>query len=349
MFQVPGWDVGEPVVEEQKASKAGSKKRIFPSGPGASAQEEVKPEVVAKKRKPDSLDARLSKAGSGAEKKKTSQGASAAQKGAEALKRPAQAPLNLSSKAASKLSGARFRYLNQKLYESSSKEALDYFQQNPDDFAHYHHGFREQTKAWPVNPIDRFIARLRRLVGKEKPKTIEVADLGCGEAQLARTFASERRVSVHSFDLVAVNEHVEVASMTNVPLANASMDIVIFSLSLMNTDYVEALQEAHRILKPKGEIWIAEVSSRLDDASGVDAFIASLKTQGFNVVEKVILSSGMGACANPRGRSRMCQTRCSSCCLEPRERGLPRPLQQQPFSSHVSIKSDDPSVRSILF
>lgn len=40
----------------------------------------------------------------------------------------------LQQKMEEKLRGARFRYLNQKLYESHSHDALSHFQNNPEDF-----------------------------------------------------------------------------------------------------------------------------------------------------------------------------------------------------------------------
>ena len=37
------------------------------------------------------------------------------------------------------------------------------------------------------------------------------------------------------------------------------MDIAVFCLALMGTDYPSFLAEAHRVLKPRGHLWIAEV------------------------------------------------------------------------------------------
>ena len=37
------------------------------------------------------------------------------------------------------------------------------------------------------------------------------------------------------------------------------MDIAVFCLALMGTDYPSFLQEAARVLKPHGTTWIAEV------------------------------------------------------------------------------------------
>jgi ribosomal RNA-processing protein 8 len=49
---------------------------------------------------------------------------------------------------ASKLSGSRFRMLNEDLYTSSSTDSFRRFQQDPSLFEEYHRGFREQARTW---------------------------------------------------------------------------------------------------------------------------------------------------------------------------------------------------------
>lgn len=188
-----------------------------------------------------------------------------------------------------KLAGARFRHLNQRLYEISSEEAVDYFQKDPKEFVHYHVGFRSQTKQWPVNPVDLFCDRLTQKIDvlskSKKACSLVIADVGCGEAQIARRIQSKGPVSVemHSFDLVACNASVTVANMSSLPLQDESVDIAVYSLSLMNTDYSSALDEATRILKSgTGQLWIAEVSSRFERGS-LEQFIEGLRERGFAI------------------------------------------------------------------
>ena len=99
---------------------------------------------------------------------------------------------------------------------------------------------------------------------------------------MAQSFVSSRHLVIHSFDLVAVNEYVKVANMTAVPLPSACADILVCCLSLMNKDYERALGEAHRLLKPGGSLWIAEVSSRLGPG-GLDAFKLQIEAAGFTL------------------------------------------------------------------
>jgi ribosomal RNA-processing protein 8 len=82
-----------------------------------------------------------------------------------------------------------------------------------------------------------------------KSRKVVVADLGCGDAALAQHFQKQKSVKVRSFDLVKVNEFVEVCDMANVPLDNGSIDIAIFCLSLMGTNFLAFIREACRYTK----------------------------------------------------------------------------------------------------
>ena len=98
-----------------------------------------------------------------------------------------------------------------------------------------------------------------------------IADLGCGDARLAQTLtaappapplARALKLRVHSFDLAASSPRVTVADMRHLPLADASVDVAVFCLALMGTNWVAFVEEAWRVLRPRGECWVAEVGSR---------------------------------------------------------------------------------------
>jgi hypothetical protein len=59
---------------------------------------------------------------------------------------------------------------------------------------------------------------------------------------------------VHSFDLIKVNEFVQVCDMANVPLTNNSVDVAIFCLSLMGTNFLSFVKEACRYTKLQYEL-----------------------------------------------------------------------------------------------
>ncbi|KAJ2304789.1 hypothetical protein IWW55_002258 [Coemansia sp. RSA 2706] len=67
-------------------------------------------------------------------------------------------------------------------------------------------------------------------------------------------------------------------TIANVPLDAGSMDVAVFCLALMGTDFMQFIREANRILRVGGELKIAEVVSRVAD---VNVFVGALEEQGF--------------------------------------------------------------------
>ena len=170
-------------------------------------------------------------------------------------------------KMSAQLSGAQFRYINEQLYTRPSDEAVQLFKEEPNLYEAYHVGFRLQAARWPLRPVQAIAQWLL-----EQPKNIVVADLGCGDAELAATV----RQRVHSFDLVAHNDRVVACDIANVPLPDASVHVAVFCLALMGSNFATFLREAHRLLKPNGTLKIAEVSSRIEDADGWGALMHAL-------------------------------------------------------------------------
>merc|ERR1719272_2865320 len=103
------------------------------------------------------------------------------------------------------------------------------FSSSPDLFQVYHEGFQSQVDKWPANPVNKAIDWL-----KARPKSLVVADFGCGIAEVAQAVPN----TVHSFDLVAHNEHVIACDIAHVPLENKSVDVALFSLALMGTNFL---------------------------------------------------------------------------------------------------------------
>lgn len=191
----------------------------------------------------------------------------------------------LQAKMRNKLTSARFRHLNQTLYTTSSSDALQLFSSSPELFGEYHDGFSQQVKdSWPQNPVDVYIreikerGKLYERIGdgysttklplpRRKTGRCTIADLGCGDAPLARGCQSQVKalqLKFHNYDLYAPNSFVTRADIANLPLRDGSIDLAIFCLSLMGTNWIDFVEEAWRVLRGdgKGEIWVAEVKSR---------------------------------------------------------------------------------------
>lgn len=89
-------------------------------------------------------------------------------------------------------------------------DASKYFSEDPTAFKIYHKGFQQQLKKWPSDPL-KWPEKIIKNNFKKKPV---VADFGCGDARLAMHL--KKTATVHSFDLVAVNDLVTVCDMAHV-------------------------------------------------------------------------------------------------------------------------------------
>ncbi|KAJ8142344.1 hypothetical protein OY671_004507 [Metschnikowia pulcherrima] len=229
----------------------------------------------------------------------------------------------LQQKMMAKLSGSRFRWINEQLYTTTSDNALKLVKNQPALFDEYHQGFRSQVQSWPENPVnvlvDQFKARTTRPINAPgglpgmASKKIVLADMGCGEAQFAldinnfvreyngkkgkKVDKSDKKkvgqqgprtldVDVHSFDLKKANERITVADIKNVPMEDESCNIAIFCLALMGTNFLDFVEEAYRILAPNGELWIAEIKSRFSESTNAKA-----KPHGDNGVGEEFVNS----------------------------------------------------------
>lgn len=149
------------------------------------------------------------------------------------------------------------------------------FQDNPEKWFYYHTLRREKIKSWPEDPLLTIAARL-----KTRPDWV-VADFGCGENRLKTEITNK----IHAFDHVAIDESVIACDVSNVPLDDASVDVVVCCLSLWGPNWEDQIKEANRILKPFGRIFIAEKSSRwIDKENELKQKVEDLGFQCFDAI-----------------------------------------------------------------
>lgn len=71
--------------------------------------------------------------------------------------------LTLRQKMLNKLKAARFRFLNEQIYTTTSKEAEMIFKTDPESFKAYHEGYKQQVKKWPLNPLDIIVKSVNKM------------------------------------------------------------------------------------------------------------------------------------------------------------------------------------------
>ncbi|KAI0770743.1 methyltransferase-domain-containing protein [Irpex lacteus] len=205
-------------------------------------------------------------------------------------KKKAEGLTSLQADMKNSLDGAKFRWINETLYKSDSSSAHEMMRDNPSVFSEYHTGFRHQVQSWPDNPVSHYISAL-----SSRPAGTLIVDLGCGDAALAKALVP-KGLAVLSYDLVSDGAFVVEADVcARVPLPGGEgddeeserraqvVDVVVCALSLMSTNWVGCVREAWRVLKLKGDLKIAEVTSRFTD---MEAFVSVVSAVGFKLKSK---------------------------------------------------------------
>ena len=169
-----------------------------------------------------------------------------------------------------------FSRMNNRWYAAGSQKTHARLEANPEEWAHYHTMYQELRASWDVVPYQEEVRWL-----EQRKKSLDVADLGCGEALIAKAVGDHHRVL--SFDHVAINETVTACDIAAVPHDDASLDLAIFCLSLMGANFTDYVREAHRMLRLDGELHIWEPAAYFDDVS---AFCADLERLGFELIGK---------------------------------------------------------------
>lgn len=72
---------------------------------------------------------------------------------------------------ADRLKASRFRFINEELYTRRGDDAFEIFNEDESAFTTYHEGYRKQVEYWPINPLDRIINSVKKLLVFHYEKT----------------------------------------------------------------------------------------------------------------------------------------------------------------------------------
>ena len=148
---------------------------------------------------------------------------------------------------------------------------------DPQEWLQYHRQLNEIRKLWSVDPLDVIISRLKIM----SPR-LRIGDFGCGIAKIMEELGSER---VKSFDHVAINDKVIACDIKSVSkyVDDNSLDVIVFSLSLMGKNWRDYIAEAKRCLSTRGSLFIAVTTKELEEGRRLHLLNNVLKDNGFSI------------------------------------------------------------------
>ena len=147
---------------------------------------------------------------------------------------------------------------HQKARTSTSKTMHTYFKENPNKWREYHKVREERKKTWIEDPLNVIADELNKTSNKV------IADLGCGTNKL-KTLVNNYK-EWYSVDHFSDDETVIKSDISNLQyyIADNSVDIAVFCMSLWGTNYIDYIKEAYRYLKTNGVIYICEPNVKVD-------------------------------------------------------------------------------------
>jgi superfamily II DNA or RNA helicase len=169
-----------------------------------------------------------------------------------------------------------FTILNNRWSTSRSSTTYARLQEDPSEWHLYHTLYREAREGWPEQPFEWIAERIR------VRSDWVVGDFGCGECLLSQALPNNRVIGL---DHIGWDENVTSCDMSATPLKDASLDVAVFSLSLMGVNWTDYLKEAHRTLKPYGHLFIAEPKKKWQDR--IEELKDTIEAAGFRTVGDV--------------------------------------------------------------
>jgi len=157
---------------------------------------------------------------------------------------------------------SEYQELTKKMSTQKSTTTNTMFKEEPNLWHQYHDsrdfsfkGYDKQEEI-PVNKIINYLSDKSNI-------KLKIADLGCGRNLIKQHFKANNKFKITGYDYVSFNESVA-CDITNLPDEDESLDVCIFSQSLMGSNWKEYINEAVRVLRYNGEMIISESIERYD-------------------------------------------------------------------------------------
>jgi superfamily II DNA or RNA helicase len=175
-----------------------------------------------------------------------------------------------------------FSKLNNRINTQRSETTNKNIQDDPQLLIEYHRQFDEIKKGWDVHPVNVIANKINELkLPAHIIMKLVIGDFGCGKGELMELLKENKMYIFDHHNIL--NEKIISCDMKSVPIKDEKLDIAIFSLSLMGTNWPDYIVEAKRCLTKNGFLFIAETTkslrARLSELRNV------IKDNGFQIYE----------------------------------------------------------------
>jgi len=166
-----------------------------------------------------------------------------------------------------------FSEMNKSWSTTRSENTFKRLKNNEKEWFYYHDMYKKRREFWDEIPYIEIAKKI-----KERPEWI-VADMGCGENLLSKEVSNK----VHAFDYVAIDKNVIACDMSSIPLQENEIDAIVFCLSLMGSNYLDYINEAFRVVKPYGNLFICEPKKKVEKR--IEVLKKEIESIGFKIIE----------------------------------------------------------------
>jgi len=165
--------------------------------------------------------------------------------------------------------------LHQEYKSMTSNNLNKKFKENPELWYKYHELSDLNWQSFNESdiPRNRIINELNKIC---KQRTIEVVDMGCGKADIAKHFNTtsntntKKRFEFLNYDHISCNNDIISCDISNLPLESNSKEICILCMAMWGSNCAEYIKEALRILETNGKLFIIEPSKRWMHKEGIE-------------------------------------------------------------------------------
>ena len=157
---------------------------------------------------------------------------------------------------------SEYQELTKKMVIQKSETTFNMFKKEPKLWNQYHDARDFSFKGYdrlevPVNKIIKYLET-------KKNHRLKILDLGCGRNYIKEYFKDNKKFTITGYDYISCNGS-KVADISNLEdEEDETIDVCIYSQSLMGNNWKGYLDEGKRKLRYNGEMIISESSERYE-------------------------------------------------------------------------------------